>query len=101
MAPRIPFLATLTLLLSLLAFNGQALAEQPATAEQTPAQTININTADATELALLEGIGETKALAIVADRQANGPFQTPADLARVRGIGEATVSKNEGRITVQ
>ena len=94
------FLATLTLLLSLLAFGGQVMAEQPA---ETPAATavININTATAAELTQLEGIGETKALAIVADRQANGPFSAPADLARVRGIGEATVSKNEGRISIQ
>lgn len=94
------FLATFTLLLSLLAFGGQAMAEQPPNAPAASA-VININTATAAELTQLEGIGETKALAIVADRQANGPFNAPADLARVRGIGEATVSKNEGRITVQ
>lgn len=52
---------------------------------------ININTADAETLAQLPGIGATKAQAIVADREANGPFASADDLDRVSGIGEATV----------
>lgn len=90
--------AVITLLFSLFAFSGHTFAEQPQQASESAAM-VNINTASANELAQLDGIGETKALAIVADRQANGPFESTADLARVRGIGEATVAKNSERIT--
>lgn len=54
---------------------------------------ININTANAELLAELPGIGETKAEAIVENRQANGTFSSADDLARVKGIGENTVNK--------
>ena len=56
------------------------------------AAAININTASASELQQLRGIGETKASAIVQDRKANGPYAACADLARVHGIGAKTVS---------
>lgn len=61
---RTPFIAMMVLLFSLL--TGFAHAE-PAT--------ININTADIETLASLNGIGQSKAEAIVAYRDANGPFQ--------------------------
>lgn len=77
---------------------GQAWAEEPT--EAAP-PVVNINTATAAELTQLEGIGDTKALAIVADRDANGPFASEGDLARVRGIGDITVEKNASRITTR
>lgn len=51
-----------------------------------PALLVGINTADAGELARLYGIGPELARRIVADRQANGPFVTSDDLARVEGV---------------
>ncbi|RBW48512.1 ComEA family DNA-binding protein [Marinobacter sp. F3R11] len=62
---------------------------------------VNINSADAVTLTSLEGIGYSKAEAIVAYREANGSFKTPEDLAKVKGIGERTVEKNAERITVK
>ncbi|HET9049617.1 MAG TPA: ComEA family DNA-binding protein [Chiayiivirga sp.] len=60
---------------------------------------VNINSADATTLAAgLNGIGPSKAQAIVAYREANGPFQSADQLASVKGIGLATVEKNRDRI---
>lgn len=53
---------------------------------------INVNTASASELEALPGIGPTKSKAIVDDRDMNGPFASCDDLARVKGIGPATVS---------
>ncbi len=53
---------------------------------------IDINTAGASALEALPGIGPSKAGAIVADREANGPFATCEELDRVRGIGPATVA---------
>ncbi len=63
---------------------------------------IDINTADKTTLTtMLNGIGEKKAEAIIAYREENGPFKSIEELANVKGIGEATVEKNQDIITVQ
>lgn len=40
----------------------------------------------------LPGIGPALAAAIIADREQNGPFLTPEDLIRVRGIGPALLA---------
>lgn len=61
---------------------------------------VNINTADATQLASLNGIGESKAQAIIAHRQANGPFRSVEQLAEVKGVGLKTVEKNMDRLTI-
>lgn len=61
---------------------------------------VNINTADATQLASLNGVGESKAQAIIAHRQANGPFKSVEQLAEVKGIGLKTVEKNRSMILV-
>ncbi|WP_420845036.1 ComEA family DNA-binding protein [Marinobacter iranensis] len=87
---RTPFLATMVLLFSL--FAGFAHAE-PAV--------ININTADIETLASLNGIGQSKAEAIVAYRDANGPFESSNDLTNVKGIGERTVAKNAERMVAK
>lgn len=49
---------------------------------------VNINTADVTQLDSLPGIGESTAQKIIADREANGPFEKVEDIQRVSGIGE-------------
>lgn len=65
-------------------------------------QQVNINTASAKQLAaVLSGVGERRAEAIVAYRQSHGPFRKRADLARVKGISAATVSKNKDRIVLK
>jgi competence protein ComEA len=48
---------------------------------------VDINQATWVEWAQFDGIGETLAKRIVADRQANGPFEEIDDLRRVKGIG--------------
>lgn len=90
---RSPLLAAFVLLLTL--FTGFAHAAPD------DSQPININTATTEELATLDGIGASKAEAIIAYRDSNGPFQSPAELANVRGIGDATVAKNAPRLTVE
>lgn len=62
---------------------------------------IDINTASAKELALLKGIGQKKAAAIVEFRETNGPFLLPEDLVKVPGIGPKTFEANKDRITVE
>ena len=66
-----------------------------------PTGKTNINTATAEELDTLPGIGETRAAAIVADREANGPFRIVEDLTRVSGIGEGTLEGLIDYITVE
>lgn len=62
---------------------------------------VNVNTADAETLArVLSGVGLKKAQAIVRYREEHGRFDTPSDLAKVSGIGAATVDKNADRIVV-
>lgn len=62
---------------------------------------ININSADATAIATeLKGVGEVKAQAIVAYREANGPFKSADDLSQVKGIGDRTVDINRENIVV-
>jgi competence protein ComEA len=52
------------------------------------------------ELYELPGVGPATAAAIVNDREANGPFATVDDLARVRGIGEAKLAALRDLVTV-
>ncbi|APT85233.1 ComEA family DNA-binding protein [Corynebacterium aquilae] len=61
---------------------------------------VNINTADAVELAQLPGVGEKTAAAIVEHRQASGPFASVDDLAKVKGIGPAKLEKLKDKATV-
>lgn len=53
---------------------------------------VNINTATAIELEALPGIGPSIAGAIVAYREANGPFATVDALLDVPGIGDAKLA---------
>lgn len=52
-----------------------------------PGETININTADVYDLQRLPGVGEKRALDIIAWREEHGPFQTVDELTQVSGIG--------------
>lgn len=61
---------------------------------------INVNTATASELDALPGIGPVLADRIVADRDANGLYTSLDDLARVSGVGEAVVGALAGIATV-
>jgi competence protein ComEA len=61
---------------------------------------ININTASATELETLSGIGEVLAGTIVEYRDQNGPFVSVDDLLDVSGIGPATLEEIRDQVTV-
>ncbi|HEX6992749.1 MAG TPA: helix-hairpin-helix domain-containing protein [Gammaproteobacteria bacterium] len=63
---------------------------------------VNVNSADAETLAReLTGVGPAIAEAIVRDREENGPFTSPDDLVRVRGVGERIVEMNRANILVE
>lgn len=62
---------------------------------------VDINSADAATLAReLKGVGPARAEAIVAWREANGPFRSPEDLVLVQGIGERVLEDNRELLTV-
>jgi len=62
---------------------------------------VDINTADAQTISEeLDGVGLTKAEAIVEYREKHGPFQSVEDLSLVKGIGEKTVEMNRENIEV-
>ncbi|MDL0402373.1 ComEA family DNA-binding protein [Corynebacterium lehmanniae] len=58
-------------------------------AAASDAGTVSLNNASASELTALPGVGEATAAAIVAHREANGPFTAVEQLMDVRGIGPA------------
>src|SRR6188472_4464650 len=60
---------------------------------------VNINTATKEELDALPGIGPVKAQAIIDYRNANGPFKSPEDVMKVKGIKEGEFSKLKGTIS--
>ncbi|MED4070636.1 helix-hairpin-helix domain-containing protein [Priestia endophytica] len=61
---------------------------------------ININNAQSEELQKLNGVGPSKAEAIIAYREENGPFKAPEDIMNVSGFGEKSFEKIKEQITV-
>ncbi|AST98124.1 helix-hairpin-helix domain-containing protein [Shouchella clausii] len=63
--------------------------------------TININEATEADLLTLQGVGPSKAAAIIGYREENGPFATVEELMNVSGIGEKTFEALEPFIRVK
>lgn len=61
---------------------------------------VNINTASASDLEALPGIGAKTAARIVDYRQKNGPFKKVEELMNVRGVGEKNFLKLKPQISV-
>ncbi len=62
---------------------------------------LNINAADAATIAqVMDGVGQTKAEAIVAYRKTHGDFKSIEDLTRVKGIGKKTVEDNRSKLMI-
>lgn len=79
---------------------GQSGAGQEATADGDSFGKVNLNTADASVLKTLPGIGDSRAAAIIAYRQQHGQFTRIEDIMKVSGIKEAAFEKIKDRITV-
>ena len=63
---------------------------------------VNVNTADAETIsAELNGVGLSRANAIVEYRKQNGPFQSVDELLNVKGIGERTLEMNRDNILLE
>ena len=77
-------------------------SDSSGTAASTPAvsEKVNINTADLQTLMTLDGIGEAYAQRIIDYRNANGPFQSIAEITNVSGIGVKRFDAIKDDITV-
>jgi comEA protein len=62
---------------------------------------VNINSAGLEELMTLNGVGESRAKAIIEYREKNGPFQKEEDIMLIPGIKEGIFSKIREQIAVQ
>lgn len=61
---------------------------------------VSLNSADATELSTLNGVGEATAAAIIAHRESIGGFTALEQLLDVKGIGPAKYEKISGDISL-
>lgn len=77
------------------------LAKEAATVQAHDQATVNINRASEGELVSLNGIGSSKAQAIILYREMFGDFKSVDELEKVKGIGPKTIEKNRGRLRVQ
>jgi len=60
---------------------------------------VDINTADAATIAKeLQGIGLSRAQAIVAYREKNGAFRSADELRKIKGIGAKVLERNRANI---
>lgn len=78
----------LTLALILAAVSSAAFADSAPAVSQPGV--VNINSADASQLALLPRVGQKAAERIIAYRTEHGPFKKTSDLMQVKGIGAKT-----------
>ncbi|WP_300260480.1 ComEA family DNA-binding protein [Clostridium sp.] len=72
-----------------------------AKSEKSGSSVININTASKETLMTLNGIGESKAQAIIDYREESGGFKSVDDITNVSGIGEKTLEKIKDKISIK
>lgn len=77
------------------------LTQETAQSQARTQTSININRATEAELVALDGIGSSKAQAIILYREMFGGFKSVDELTKVKGIGTKTVEKNRRRLSVQ
>lgn len=80
--------------------SSQGPADDPGSDSSASGGTVNLNTADASELEELPGVGPSIARRILDHRELNGPFESVDDLVEVSGIGPATLEKIRPQATV-
>lgn len=76
------------------------LAFSLATGVAFAAEKINLNTATAEQLQLLDGVGPSTAASIIDYRDANGGFSSVDEVINVRGIGDKKAAQLAEQVTV-
>ena len=71
------------------------------TENETDDGKVNLNTADVTQLQTLSGIGESRALAIIAYREESGGFKKIEDIQNVAGIKDGIFQRIKDQIKVE
>ena len=79
---------------------GGRAGKPPVTATVMSTEVVNLNTATATQIASLPGIGPKTAELVVQYRTKNGPFKKIEEIMNVRGIGEKSFLRIKDRLTV-
>ena len=82
------------------ALENNACIEKKQNQVETSSNKISINQASKEEFMQLEGIGESKATAIIEYRNMNGPFHAIEDIKNVSGIGDSLFDKIKENITL-
>lgn len=90
----------LAVLVALLAVRGYGDRFKARPTEPAVADLIDLNSAEAAELAQVPGIGPKTADAIAAHRQTHGPFKSVEELGNVRGVGPKTLDKVRDHVRV-
>jgi len=90
-----PYARIFLCLLSLACCSLPALAKK-----KPPAHPININTATATELQQVPGIGPSTAQKILDTRKSYGAFKSVDDLLAIKGIGPKKLEKMRKYLTI-
>jgi len=62
---------------------------------------VNINKANTAQLQTINGIGPTKAAAIIKYRKSHGGFKNTNEIVNVKGIGPKTFMKIKSQISVR
>jgi competence ComEA-like helix-hairpin-helix protein len=94
-------LIVLSAILILTISNAVMAADVPSAASSSPAGVVNINTADASQLALLPRVGLKAAQRILDYRKDHGSFQKTSDLMQVKGFGEKSYERLSPWLTVE
>ena len=92
---------SLMLALSVM-FGVSNVVQAQETAMVAPMTSVNINQADAQTLSReLQGIGPSKAQAIVDYRAAQGPFTSVDELLEVKGVGVSTLERIRNKLVLE
>jgi competence protein ComEA len=87
--------------LTLLILSVATVSMADAAPAPAPAGVVNINNADAAQLAMLPRVGEKAAQRIIAYRTEHGPFHKTADLMQVKGFGAKTFEKLSTYVVIE
>lgn len=93
------FLPILIALIALASVSATAFAADATPA--VPGGVININTADAGQIAMLPRVGLKAAQRVVDYRNQHGAFKKTTDLMQVKGFGEKTFERLNAYLTVE